>query len=97
MRGAGGSGTSTASEILAELGVGLHRLGGGSRDPVRLTEAIASPEVVSIELRSDQGVSRRAPGVDGFCLLGITHSDPITYARPLDANGQPLGSQRLLL
>jgi hypothetical protein len=68
-----------------------------SWDPVRVTTAFASPEVVSIELRSDQRVSKRAPGVDGFCLLGITHSDPITYARPLDANGEPLGSDSLLL
>jgi hypothetical protein len=96
-RGGGGGGTFTASEILAEKGVGLHRLGGSSCDPMRLTLAIASPEVSSVELRNDHGISSRAPGVDGFCLLGITHSDPITYARPLDADGRPLASEPLLL
>jgi len=96
-RGGGGGNSSTAGEILARKGIGLHRMGGGSRDPVRLIQAITSPEVVTIELRSDQGVSLRAPGVDGFCMFGITHSDPITYACPLDVQGQPIGSDRLLL
>jgi hypothetical protein len=96
-RGGGGGGTSAAGEILARKGVGLHRLGSGLKDPVRLIQAIASPEVVTIELRSDLGVSLHAPGVDGFCLFGITHSDPITYACPLDLQGQPVGSERLLL
>src|SRR6202035_5976498 len=95
-RGGGGGNTSTAGEILAKKGVGLHRLGAGPRDPVRLIQAIASPEVVSIELRSDQGVSSRSPGVDGLCVFGITHDDPITYARPLEAQGQPVGTESLL-
>lgn len=95
--GGGGHGTLTAAEYLAEMGVGLHRVGGSSGGPVRLTLALASPEVSSIELRSDDDVSSRSPGVDGFCLLGITHSDPITYARPLAADGRPLGHERLLL
>ena len=55
-RGGGGGGTFSASEILAEMGVGLHRLGGSSSDPARLTQAIASPEVASIELRSEEGL-----------------------------------------
>jgi hypothetical protein len=97
-RGSGGTTTHTASELLAEKGAGLHRLGGGSAgDPVRLTEAIASPEVSIIELRSDDGKSERAPGMDGLCLLGITHQDPITYAYALDSTGDSLPSEPLLL
>ena len=95
--GGGGAGTFNAAEILGDLGPGLHRLGGSSADPVRLTQAIASPEVAMIELRSDRGVSSRPPGADGFCLLGITHSDPITYASALDTDGRPLPGEPLLL
>ena len=96
-RGGGGAGTHSAAEILADLGPGLHRLGGSSADPVRLTRAIAGPEVALIELRTDRGVSSRPPGVDGFCLLGITHSDPITYASALGTDGRPLPGEPLLL
>jgi hypothetical protein len=78
-------------------GRGLHRLGGGGRDPLRLTIAIASPDVSTIQLRSQQSITDRAPGVDGFSLLGITHTDPITYAHPLDARGSQIGSEPLLL
>ena len=67
--GGGGAGTFNAAEILDDLGPGLHRLGGSSADPVRLTQAIASPEVAMIELRSDRGVSSRPPGLDGFCVF----------------------------
>ena len=95
--GGGGAGAFSAAEILGDLGPGLYRLGGSSADPVRLTRAIASPEVAMIELRSARGVSSRAPGVDGFCLLGITHSDPITYASALDTDGRPLPGEPLLL
>jgi hypothetical protein len=96
-RGGGGAGTLSIAEILGDLGPGLHRLGGSSRDSVRLTRAIASPEVAMIELRSDRAVSARRPGVDGLCLLGITHSDPITYASALDADGAPMLDEPLLL
>jgi hypothetical protein len=95
--GRGGAGTFSAAEILGDLGCGLHRVGGSSADPVRLTRAIASTEVAMIELRSDHGVLSRPPGVDGFCLLGITHSDPITYASALDTDGRPLPGAPLLL
>jgi hypothetical protein len=95
--GGGGSGSLTAPEILATEGVGLHRLGGSSRDPVRFTLAIASPEVISIELRSDRGVLTRRPGTEGFCLFGVTDSDPITHARAIDKNGQALPGEPLLL
>jgi hypothetical protein len=64
---------------------------------MRLTRAIASPEVASIEMRSDRGISSRSPGVDGFCLLGITHSDPVTYAWAVDTAGRPLPGEPLLL
>ena len=50
-----------------------------------------------IELRSDRGVSSRPPGLDGFCLLGITGSDPITYASAPDTDGRPLPGEPLLL
>jgi hypothetical protein len=97
-RGSGGMTTPSASELIAEKGPGLHRLGGGSAgDPVRLTDAIASPEVSTIELRSDRGKSERRPGMDGFCLFGITHQDPITYAYALDATGDPLPGEPLLI
>jgi hypothetical protein len=97
-RGGGAAGTFSAAEILADLDPGLHRLGGSSCDPVRLTQAMATPEVATIELRSsDREVSRRTPGVDGFCLLGTTYSDPITYASAVDLAGLPLPGEPLLL
>ena len=96
-RGGGGGGSMSASEILAEMGIGLHRLGGASSDSVRLTWAIASPEVASIELRTADGIRSRHPGDDGFCLLGIDSGDSITYARALDTHGCPLAGEPLLL
>lgn len=96
-RGGEGWSTFTAAEILSETGSGLHRLGGAAHDPVRVTLAIASLEVSSIQLRSDYGTGERQPGEDGFCLLGITHHDPITYARALDANSEALPGEALPL
>ncbi len=87
---------STADGLEAD-GAGLHRLGGGSRDPLRLTVALASPDIATIELRHDRARSTRPPGVGGFYLFGITHGDPITYARPLDSDGQPGAGEPLLL
>ena len=95
--GGGGFGTFTAAECIAKDGVGPHRLGGSSGGPARLTVAVATPEVSSIELCSDRRSSSRPPGAEGFCLLGITDNNPITYARALDANGQPLGGESVLL
>ena len=95
--GGGGWGTFAACDYIAETGGGLHRFGGSSGGAARLTLSIASPEVSLIEVRSDHDVSSRSPGVERFCLLGITHSDPITYARPLDADGRPLAGERVLL
>lgn len=63
---------------------------------MRFTVAPASPEVSSIELRSYHAASSRSPGVDGFCLIGVALSDPVTYAQPLDAAGQSLGGELLL-
>jgi hypothetical protein len=97
-RGGGAAGTLSAAEILVDLDPGLHRLGGSSCDPVRLTHAMATPEVATIERRSTDGaVSRRTPGVDGFCLLGTTHSDAITYVSAVDPDGLSLPSEPLLL
>lgn len=95
--GGGGFGIFSGAEYIARDGVGLHRLGGSSGGQVQLTIAVASPEVCSIELRGEQGVSLRSPGADGFCLLGLTDSDPVTYARPLASNGDPLGADLQLL
>jgi hypothetical protein len=95
--GGGGWGTFPAAEYIASDGVGLHRLGRSQNGAARSTIAVTSSEVSSIELRSDYGVSSRSPGAEGFCLLRITDGDPMTYARPLNANGQPLGSESLLL
>lgn len=97
-RGHAGATARSVAEIIAEKGPGLHRLGGSSAgDPVRLTHAIASPEVSTIELRNALRVSERRPGVDGFCLLGITHQDAITYAHALDSSGAPLPTEPILL
>lgn len=96
-RGGGGWSTFTAAEILSETGSGLHRLGGAAHDPVRVTLAIASLEVSSIQLRSDHGTAERQPGEDGFCLFGIAHHDPITYARALDTRREALPGEALLL
>ena len=96
--GRAGTTTCTAAEILPEYGPSLHRLGGSSPgDPVGLTHAIASPEVSTIELRSARGLSGRGPGVEGFCVLRITHQDPITYAHARDSTGRSLPSEPLLL
>jgi hypothetical protein len=97
LNGGGGWGTFPAAEYIASDGVGLHRVGGSHDGAARFTIAVASTEVSLIELRSDYGVSVRAPGAEGFCLLRITVSDPVTHARALNANGQLLGSDSLLL
>jgi hypothetical protein len=95
--GAGGHSCDTAEELVDRLGPGLHRLGGGYRDPLRVTMAIASREVSMIALSSDGRRSMRRPGVDGLSLFGITFNDPITYAHPLDQAGHSLASEPLLL
>ncbi|MGH3261956.1 MAG: hypothetical protein ACRDNS_08180 [Trebonia sp.] len=95
--GAGATGTGTAEEVAAEKGPGLHWVSTTSQDPVRLVTAVATPEVFAIELRSARASTSRRPGRDGFCLLGITHSDPITYANALDHDGRPIAGEPLLL
>jgi hypothetical protein len=87
---AGGSSTVTAAELAAENGLGLHRLGETTVAPVRLVLAFASPEVFSIELRSARASASRRAGRGGFCLMGITDGDPVTYAHALDRDGGPL-------
>ena len=37
-----------------------------------------------------------ARAVLGFCILGITFRDPITYAHPRDVSGQSLGEPLIL-
>jgi hypothetical protein len=95
----GGGFTSTRSpqRLLAGRAPGLHRLGGGTRDPVRLTIGIATPDVVAIRLRDDRGVRERPPGREGFFLLGITFQDPITHASALDRSDTELEGEPLLL
>ena len=88
--------TFAAAEYIARDGVGLRRHGSGSGGTVRFTLALASPEVASIELRSDRGTSSRSPGDDGFCLFGVVNGDPITHARPFDVHGRRLGDELLL-
>lgn len=96
--GGGGYGTHEAREILADQPSGLHRLGGASQDPVRLTIGIATPDVAVIRLRDDRGGTRgRRPGADGFFLLGITYQDPITYAYAINSKGEELSGEPLLL
>ena len=94
---AGGSGIGTAEELAAERGPGLHRLGATSLDAVRQVPAFASPEVFAIELRNAHGSVSRRPGIDGFCLMGVHHSYPMTYAHALDKDGRPIAGERLLL
>jgi hypothetical protein len=97
LNGGGGWGTFPAAEYIASDGAGLHRLGASQNGAARSTIALASSEVSLIELRTDHRVWSRSPGAEGFCLLRIPDSDSITYARPLDATGQPFGSESLLL
>lgn len=94
---AGGSGTGTAEELAAEKGPGLHKLGATSLAPVRQVRAFASPEVFAIELRSDRGIASRRPGLDGFCLIGVHHNYPITYAHAIDCDGRAIVGEPLLL
>jgi hypothetical protein len=94
---AGGSGTETAEKLAAEKGPGLHRLGETTLARVRLVLAFASPEVRAIELRHDRASASRRPGRDGFCLMGITDGEPVTYAHALDDHGRPLTGNPLRL
>ncbi len=90
---AGRSETRTAEEVAAEKGPGLHKLGALSLDPVRQVLAYASPQVVSIELRSDCGSESRRPGLDGLCVMGVHHRSPIVRAHALDHAGRPIAGE----
>jgi hypothetical protein len=59
----GGHSTAPAPELLDQRGPGLHRLASNGRDPLRLTIAIASQDVTTIQLRSQQGIADRASEV----------------------------------
>ena len=95
--GSGGMGSDERERILAGLSSGLHRLGGGSQDPMRVTIGIASADVAAIRLRDKHAERERPPGLDGFFLLGITHQDPITYASALNSEGKEIPGDPLLL
>ncbi len=97
---AGGGGSSTIAEpkdLLDGKDPGFHVFGGGGQDPVRVTIGIATPEVSVIRLRHEHGVQDRPLGVDGFCMLGITQLDPITYARVIGHDGREMPGEPLLL
>ncbi len=76
---------------------GLHKVSGLSGDPVRLSAVIASSEVAAIRLVSDYDETERPVGVEGICLLGITHHDPITYASAVNDRREAISANRLLL
>lgn len=65
-------GSDEPDRILAGLSSGLHRLGGGAQDPMRVTVGIATPDVAAILLYDKHTARERPPGADGFFLLGIT-------------------------
>jgi hypothetical protein len=95
--GSGGMGSHEPKRILAGLSSGLHRLGGGAQDPMRVTIGIATPDVAAILLRDKHTARERPPGADGFFLLGITYQDPITYASALNSKGEEIPGGPLLL
>ena len=60
---------------------------------MRLVLAFASPEVHAIELRHARASASRRPGRDGFCLMGITDGDPVTYPTRLTTTVGSTGDQ----
>jgi hypothetical protein len=98
-RSTGGAsyGTFEPQKILEGLPTGLHKLGGAAQDPIRLTIGIATPDVVTIRLRSDRHTCDRHPGADGFFVLGIANDDPVTYAHSVSSSGVELSSEPVLL
>lgn len=96
--GGAGFGTFEPQKILDGLPPGLHKLGGAAQDPVRLTVGIATPDVVTIQIRNDcHDTHDRQPGAGGFFVLGITHQDPITRAHAIGRIGDELPSEPILL
>ncbi len=92
--GGGGHSCETAEQLIDRLGCGLHRLGGGYRDPVRVTFAIASREVSMIALRSAARRSARPPGLTGSaCSVSRLAIRSCTPAR-LTKAGAPLAAKR---
>lgn len=77
-------------QILADQPLGLHKLGGGSQAPMRVTIGIASHNVAAIRLRNENNACERPLGAAGFFLLGITYQDPVTYAYAINREGEPL-------
>lgn len=95
--GSGGMASDEPERIRAGLPSGLHRLGAGSQDPMRVTIGIATPDVAAIRLRDNNTARERPLGADGFFLLGITYQDPITYASALNSKGEEISGEPLLL
>jgi hypothetical protein len=95
--GSGGMGSYEPEQILRGLRPGLHRLGSGTQDPMRVTIGIGTCDVSAIQLRNENGTRARPLGADGFFLLGITFQDPITYAYAIDDTGEELPGEPLLL
>lgn len=97
VQGGGGACVEERNELLAGRSTGIYRLGGSSRDLLRVTRGIATPDVSTIRLRNERGVQERTPGAKGFFLLGTTHQDPITYAYAVIADGREITDQAILL
>jgi hypothetical protein len=95
--GGGGMGIETPGELTGSLSPGLNRLGGGSQDPMRVTIGMASSDVAAIRLRAHNEAHERPLGADRFFLLGITFTDPITYAHAVNPEGEEVGGEPLLL
>lgn len=95
--GSGGMASDEPEQILCDLGPGLHKLGSGTQDPMRVTIGIATPDVSAIRIRNENGTRARPLGADGFFLLGITFQDPITYAHGIDDTGKECPGEPLLL
>ena len=95
--GGGGTGIETPRNLRGSLSPGLNRLGGDSQDPMRLTIGMASSDVAAIRLNAHNEAHERPLGADRFFLLGITFTDPITYAHAVDREGKEVGGEPLLL
>jgi hypothetical protein len=95
-RGGGGHGTEAVQTAGTKWGSGLHRIGAGHHDEIRVSTAVATCDVAWIELQVGGSEARRQLGAHGFCLFGTTKSTPNTYAQGIDAHQQPLGPAFLL-
>jgi hypothetical protein len=95
-RGGGGHGTEAVAGVGDRRGPGLHRIGAGRHDEIRLSTAVATCDVAWIELQIGGLRTRRQLGTHGYCLLGTTQSEPDVYAQGIDGLQLPLGPAFLL-